>query len=140
MTYRMLFLLFFSASPLLAQEPTFRVVFGEKELLTGVKLTGWDRLDNPARLDETPLFAEAKQIRFLERLNSVVDRATTFIEFHNHDVLPGQVIGFEDADPVRGIPSHYLVHLNGNYRPFAEADGAVRVNACLLYTSPSPRD
>tara|TARA_Y100001968_G_scaffold66974_1_gene57776 strand:- start:1442 stop:3730 length:2289 start_codon:yes stop_codon:yes gene_type:complete len=129
MIYRILYLLFFSASPLLAQEPTFRVVFGEKELLTGVKLTGWDRLDNPARLDETPLFAEAKQIRFLERLNSVVDKATTFIEFHNHDVLPGQVIGFEDADPVRGIPSHYLVHLNGNYRPFAEADGTVRVNA-----------
>ncbi|MCH2597865.1 MAG: NPCBM/NEW2 domain-containing protein [Pirellulales bacterium] len=129
MIYRSLLLVLIATNSLLAQEPEFRVIFGEKEVVSGLKLNGWDRLDNPAKLDETVLFTDTKKIRYLERLGAAIKRTTSFIEFHNHDLLPGQVIGFGAADPVRGIPSHYLVHVNGNYRPFAEADGTIRVKA-----------
>ncbi len=129
MILRTMLMLFLLTSALPAQEPQYRVIFGAKEFVTGIKLTGWDRLDNPAKLDETPLFTDAKSIRYLEKLGASLDRAATFLEFHNHDRLPGQVIGFGDADPVRGVPAHFIVHLSGNYRPFAESDGTVRIKA-----------
>ena len=93
MIYRSLLLVLIAANSLLAQEPEFRVIFGEKEIVSGLKLNGWDRLDNPAKLDEAVLFSDTKKIRYLERLGSEIKRTTAFIEFHNHDLLPGQVIG-----------------------------------------------
>ena len=129
MIIRSLLLLLVSTSYLAAQEPEYRVIYGEKEVVTGIKLAGWDRIDNPPTLDTVPLISDAKKIRYFEKLGGSVERAATFLEFHNHDVLPGQVIGYGEADPVKGIPEHYLVHLSGNYRPFAEADGTIRVKA-----------
>ena len=126
---RTLLLLLVPTSFLFAQDDEYRVIYGEKDLVTGVKLAGWDRLDNPPTIDAVPLFSDTKKIRYFEKLNVSVNRATTFLEFHNHDLLPGQIIGYGGADPVRNIPEHYIVHLSGNYRPFAEADGTVRVKA-----------
>ena len=129
MMLRSLFVLLITTSLVMAQEPEYRVIFGEKEVVTGFKLAGWDRVDNLPNLDSVPLFADTKKIRYFERLGASFSQATTYLEFHNQDILPGQVIGYGDADPIQGIPEHYIVHLSGNYRPFAEADGTVRIKA-----------
>ncbi|MBA61767.1 MAG: hypothetical protein CMJ76_05310 [Planctomycetaceae bacterium] len=129
MMIRTLTILLTSASLLIAQDPEYRVIYGEKDVVTGIKLSGWDRVDNPPTMDTVALFSDAKKIRYFEKLNASIDQATAFLEFHNHDILPGQVIGYGEADPVKSIPEHYIVHLSGNYRPFAEADGTVRIKA-----------
>lgn len=118
-----------TTSFVIAQEAEYRAIFGEKEVVTGVKLSGWDRVDNPPDLDTVALLSDAKKIRYFEKLGALSSQTTAFLQFHNHDILPGQVIGYGDADPIRGIPEHYIVHLSGNYRPFAEADGTVRIKA-----------
>ena len=73
-----------TTSFVIAQEAEYRAIFGEKEVVTGVKLSGWDRVDNPPDLDTVALLSDAKKIRYFEKLGALSSQTTAFLQFHNH--------------------------------------------------------
>ena len=110
--------------------PQYRAVFGDSEVVTGQKITGWDTPANPAKLDERLLFDQPTGvIRYLEKLDAVIERTGPYITLTNGDVLPGVVVGYQDENTLNGVPAYYVVHLRRPLLPFGSDDGSIRVKA-----------
>lgn len=81
------------------------------EIRIGRDLREWHHDRGNPSLDGKRLFDKNNPLRLLRDTTIQARAYGAYVQFHNGDVLPGNVIAARDADPAEGLPQHLVVSL-----------------------------